>query len=1029
MLNDRDLAEQIRNTTEAIRRFFAVDGDLSEDEVEALHRPLVNCVQAVNSWLRHCDELLRSGLRIEAIHENERTPGVVLTDLVTQLDMPEWDAWSSYVRRFGIPPMPPLLREIAAELNSAYTQALDLHATMRVHRALAIGRAPLRDRLGVLRLIASQDPENHIWAKDVESYEAERLRCIEKEVIDAEAQRDLTLASELRAEVEQAQWRITPSPSVVDVVVSTHQRLVQSDARERLYKLADQLDLAFADFDTKTGNLLHSEWSELAEVACLGDADPLAVRVQPAFQWLQQEAKASEEAAQRRVAVDTLARALEDESVDLATLNRLVTQAERLDVEIPDWIARSYEQRKKSQEDSTRRRSYYVIAITLSAIALVATGTGVVIWWRLEESRTLRVVQTLHEYVEREDFQVGLSVYDSLLQSSPKLASDDRVQSEVQELRELQSKAAVRVNVLTALLEDAVRIATSEPGWPDVNEARGILTEAEPKALTEEDQLRFRDAKRQVDAAYSRVQGAIEEKFLADIDRLAEGVRSITDGRPTVAEIDGLIDLAKDLESRTGVSAQTKRIAALPIQLKALSDRRKSLLQEERDDALMQSVVNSIGSPAGYKKALESFAAAHPNSLRTSHFIRVVVRDVPLLSSIERRNAWLQRWATKRGKPFVLHPESALPLLREADAELLQFPEISRVAQLRPYAEAGLKREEALKSVLEEFTRDIYKTFSARDRSGNLVYYSQAPRTRNSSLGPVMQVALIVNDNCDTEKDGNLKSLTTALPAGPSGPSPMQQLAKKAKQLLTKPSMVYEEQAFQLLMLVIDDTRLDEIFAVELAQFLISELRRGSSLLDEELQEAAALLDSFQGFDKVNWLENQKRRPDQAALADQAKIRSELQTALKSMRTGGGASLSSSRTRTRNRLKEIVSEPAPTILTWQSILLRAGSTSQSWLISRETSPLHPPGRGSARVNNTPLDPALYIVDQGGGGTVQASAIDEVADRLFKRDELKVRGTNRVSAWSAEVSIAPENAYEGRPVFRQVPFAEPPSLHE
>src|SRR4051794_31362218 len=107
MIQPQLLEQEIRRASEAVRRVFSIDGDLEEADAEKLQLLFVDCVTTVNSRLRRCDELLRKGLRQEALQECEAPPNFL--DLVTELDIPEWDAWADYVRQFGIAPQPALL--------------------------------------------------------------------------------------------------------------------------------------------------------------------------------------------------------------------------------------------------------------------------------------------------------------------------------------------------------------------------------------------------------------------------------------------------------------------------------------------------------------------------------------------------------------------------------------------------------------------------------------------------------------------------------------------------------------------------------------------------------------------------------------------------------------------------------------------------------------------------------------------------------------------------------------------------------
>ena len=177
MIQTSELKEEVRRVADAIRNVFHVQGDLDEDDVEAIHTQLTECVETVNERLRKCDDLLRKGLRGEAIQECEIEPN--LFELVTELDIPEWEAWADYVRQFSIPPQPDLLVDVAAALNDAYTQASSIDELLSLHRLYALARSPLPARIQILRAIAARDKENVVWQDDLRSYETARFHQIE----------------------------------------------------------------------------------------------------------------------------------------------------------------------------------------------------------------------------------------------------------------------------------------------------------------------------------------------------------------------------------------------------------------------------------------------------------------------------------------------------------------------------------------------------------------------------------------------------------------------------------------------------------------------------------------------------------------------------------------------------------------------------------------------------------------------------------------------------------------------------------
>ena len=83
-----------------------MDGELAEDELEQLHEEFVSAIEDANCRLGRCDQLLRQGLRVEAIQEAELEPN--LFDVVAELDIPHWDNFKQYALDAGFPSPPDL---------------------------------------------------------------------------------------------------------------------------------------------------------------------------------------------------------------------------------------------------------------------------------------------------------------------------------------------------------------------------------------------------------------------------------------------------------------------------------------------------------------------------------------------------------------------------------------------------------------------------------------------------------------------------------------------------------------------------------------------------------------------------------------------------------------------------------------------------------------------------------------------------------------------------------------------------------
>src|SRR5512146_1198872 len=109
-----------QRTIDNIRTILASAGPASMEGIWAVAVEYADACEMVNERLRKCGQLLREGLRSEAIQQCEMEPN--LLSLVAALDFPEVSAWTAFLQSSGLAPPSPLLVEVAAELNEAYGQ-------------------------------------------------------------------------------------------------------------------------------------------------------------------------------------------------------------------------------------------------------------------------------------------------------------------------------------------------------------------------------------------------------------------------------------------------------------------------------------------------------------------------------------------------------------------------------------------------------------------------------------------------------------------------------------------------------------------------------------------------------------------------------------------------------------------------------------------------------------------------------------------------------------------------------------------
>jgi hypothetical protein len=256
------------------------------------------CNQA-NRRLRHCDELVHKGLRAEAIQIAEEAPP--LLDLVAKLQFAELPAWEEVAGRYGLAAPPRLLLPSAEALNRAYTEYGPLKGLMKDYRRLALSRAPVAERLEVLRKLADEDPANPAWQDDLAAVEEARQRELRAEVEAAFAQRQEKKAHELLHELIESPWRL---PLVMEVV--------KPIMTQYLEVLARGLQESVQRGNVTQARRLLTQWAGIAPVAELPPTHPLARRAEAAQKMVDRKDKSNARELQFQTALKELEDALRD---------------------------------------------------------------------------------------------------------------------------------------------------------------------------------------------------------------------------------------------------------------------------------------------------------------------------------------------------------------------------------------------------------------------------------------------------------------------------------------------------------------------------------------------------------------------------------------------------------------------------------------------------------------------------------------------------------------------------------------------
>ncbi|MDB5349537.1 MAG: hypothetical protein JWN86_784 [Planctomycetota bacterium] len=356
---------------------------------EPLARDYAQACAEANGRLAGSQKLLKQGLRAEALHAAKSQPDLI-EGIESLFFFTGRADWLERVEMYALPASQALDEEAFASLQEAFAEEAPLQNLLRKHRRLAMARAPLRERIGVLRRLAEQDPTSPIWLENIGTYEAVRIEQIRHEAARARANRDVAGLSALEAELSSSGWTVSLPPNVLADVRRALAQFRKEDARRELAAVELELNEAHSAFDYARARTARGRWTTSLNLASLPSDDPLLERAEPALEWLARRDRDDQEEAEYQHACGLLDAHLDEEAAR-GDLERAYQAVTRFDRGLPSVMQTRYEARLRAIEIEGTRRRRLVLACSVSGI-VIAGSLGGWIFYQQGRSREARLV-------------------------------------------------------------------------------------------------------------------------------------------------------------------------------------------------------------------------------------------------------------------------------------------------------------------------------------------------------------------------------------------------------------------------------------------------------------------------------------------------------------------------------------------------------------------------------------------------------------------------------------------------------------
>jgi hypothetical protein len=614
MLEYQRLVDEIQS---AVYSLGTADPDLLR-EVAAQY---AEACELANQRLRSCRQLLKQGLRGEAIQLAEQQPN--LLDFVSMLDFPELPQWNQILYDWQMAVPPQLRIDVASELNEAYTDQQPLQLLLRNHRLLALGRAPLAGRIAVLRRIQQADPLNHTWQDDLRDWEKVRLKQLSSEAERAFTGQDGAALAALLGEVESSQWSIPPANEIVQRIRNAFQHISVAQARTEVEALEYELIAAYSAFDVEAGQAARKSWLSLAAIANVTPGDPLYESALPALDWLEEQDRLALDKESRDRAIQRLTQALDD-GEPREKLEKLYHAAIRSDQPLPKLLESRLRNRLASFDLGSKRKQRLIVLGVVGLVILAGSAIAGLIFMQKHFQEIAAAAEGLHRLTEEQRFEEATKFYEQLEASAPRIAASAEVQQRKGELEGAKGEEQERAVAFNESFAAAEAAGLERPNRAALEKSRELASTAEEKSRVSKLEVKIAETRR-------KAQQQRDTAFATDLDALNRRLVALETGEPDSDANQSIQLLLDDLRllSNRGLVSESVKQPVVALRTRVLAVQNDLGVRRQRAIA-HRAITQALGNVPSYVESLKNFNTAFPATPQVEDFKQ----------AIEERHLW-----------------------------------------------------------------------------------------------------------------------------------------------------------------------------------------------------------------------------------------------------------------------------------------------------------------------------------------------------------------------------------------------------
>jgi len=660
MLSSHECVKQIQDL------LVAGEAVAKEKAAELVWAYATACRQ-LNERAQQCLDLLRQGRRSDAQRLAKEPPD--LEQELRLLDFPERSDWLDLCESAGMPIAqgldPDALGTIFTQIR---TEGGRFDVLLKMFKRMALGHAPLADRLRVLRQIRKADPQHDLWLDDVRAFETARQAELLRETEAADAAGDLQTLEAVLAELKSTDWLTPPARllTAVEKAVVPHRHRF---AAARFAELSRDLREAHGRMDEPQCRTLLGRIDTVArETGAVPDA-AAEESIGPVRTWIDQLDATQRENTDFETACTALEQAL-DANHDRPALERLAGTVFRFEQGMPELLAARFNTRMEELGRKAKRRFALVLTAIVGAVLIVAGAVTSVIVWQSRAIERDRWHSEIAHALEKGDLEgagrllVDVAARNPAVAASPEIETlrrehQRKVESESARLAAFQDlRKTIEAHDIEApdsqALDQAAKLARTfaEKQWVEDWRQKYATASEEQRRRREAEFCEKLDALRK---AYALFQEA-EQDGRADLEEAAAPCLAL------VEELDDWTDVSESL--RAQVTAIARPLHASLDQLKASAD------QQLAARRVIDRLPSLADRPDELIQALEAFVRDYPEHPLATDFAKAAGL-APHWQAIQAWAALVDSWDGPLG---VTDAETVAVRLPDVKAYLKQYP-------------------------------------------------------------------------------------------------------------------------------------------------------------------------------------------------------------------------------------------------------------------------------------------------------------------------------------------------------------------